>query len=385
MDMEVWTHHNPVRIYFGRGCRGSLADMLADQRALVVCSPRGRHQFESDALLGKALLSSKRFVWMDTVETNPDIHRLRDESKHLLDARVDCVIALGGGSAIDSAKVFALALSPFGSQYSLWELLGAAADLPPGASLPLYALPTTAGTGSEVTPYATVWDHAESRKLSLFGPAVYPHTAFVDPELSATVPYSPTLYTGLDAINQAAESIWNRNMTPMSEMVAHGALKLGMTALPRLLNDLANPDLRGIMAEVGLLAGLAISQTRTSLSHSISYPLTAHFGVPHGLACAFTMPAVLRHNLSADDGRFKRLAKVLSHNEDRELLNLIDAFDKFNQRLSVKVRVQEMVKSLDLLLALSEQMITPGRADNNLSPVNNAVIEKILMSSWNSD
>ena len=144
------------------------------------------------------------------------------------------------------------------------------------------------------------------------GPAVYPHTALVDSELSDNVPYEITLNTGLDAINQAAESIWNRNMTPMSEMLAHKALEKGMVALQGLQNDLKNPNLRDTMAEVSLIAGLAISQTRTSLCHAISYPLTAHFGIPHGLACAFTMPAVLRHNLTADDGRFQRLAKVLS-------------------------------------------------------------------------
>ena len=382
MSIGVWEHHNPVRICFGRGCRESLTEILADQRALIVCSPRGRQQLESDALLGRVLLNTVRLVWMDTVETNPDLHRLQDEIRRLLDAKVDCVIAFGGGSAIDSAKVFALALSLISRHHSLQELLGVAADLPPGISLPLYALPTTAGTGSEVTSYATVWDHVERRKYSLAGPAAYPHTAFVDPELSDTVPYSATLNTGLDAINQAAESIWNRNMTPMSEMLAHRALQLGMTALPRLLNDLENPNLRDIMAEVSLLAGLAISQTRTSLCHSISYPLTAHFGVPHGLACAFTMPAILRHNLSSDDGRFERLSKALSPAGAATLDNLLEHFDMLNQQLKVGEQVREMVGFVGKLFALRQEMITPGRAENNLAATDAVAIENILLESW---
>ena len=323
-----------------------------------------------------------RVVWVDAVETNPDLNRLQDLALDLLDVQVDCVVALGGGSAIDAAKVFALALSPTARHYTLRELLSAVVDLPLGVSIPLYALPTTAGTGSELTPYATVWDHAERRKLSLAGPAVYPHTAFVDSELSDTVSYSSTLNTGLDAINQAAESIWNHNITPMSEMLAHRALKLGMKALPRLLDDLGNSSLRDIMAEASLLAGMAISQTRTSICHSISYPLTAHFGVPHGLACAFTMPAVLRRHLDVDDGRFKRLAKVLLSNEPLKLDTLAQHFDVLNQRLNVAEQVRKMVGSLEAVIALREEMNTPGRVDNSLIQIDEHMLVKIIYESF---
>jgi len=211
---------------------------------------------------------------------------------------------------------------------------------------------------------------------------VYPHSAFVDSELSATVPFHSTLNTGLDAINQAAESIWNRNMTPMSELFAHRALQQGIHALPPLLADLANPKLRDTMAEVSLLAGLAISQTRTSLCHAISYPLTAHFGVPHGLACAFTMPAVLRHNLGADDGRFRRLAGVLYPQAVESTAELLNLFDGLNQLLKVGEKVREMVGSVDALIALQEEMFTPGRADNALAKVNNGAVQFILEQAW---
>lgn len=381
ISLESWQQYNPVQIHLGRGCRVLLAEKLSDHRALIVCSPRGRRHLESDASLSQALRKTKSLVWMDTVETNPDLHRLQDMTKHLLDVQVDCVVAFGGGSAIDSAKFFALALSPIARRYSIQELLDLASDFPVGTSLPLYALPTTAGTGSEVTPFATVWNHSARQKLSLAGPAVYPHTAFVDPEFCDTVPYDSTLNTGLDAINQAAESIWNRNMTPISEMLAHRALKLGMVALPKLLNDLENQNLRNIMAEVSLLAGLAISQTRTSLCHSISYPMTAHFGVPHGLACAFTMPSVLRHNLAYDDGRLKRLEAALDASGSPNI-SLLRRFEDFIRFVGVHEEVKLQVPSLEVLTGLVDEMYTPGRADNNLGSVSSAVIEKILTQSW---
>lgn len=382
MSMKNWAHYNPVQIHFGRGCRASLVEELAEKLVLIVCSPRGRQHLESDAVLSQAIRSTKHVLWMDSVETNPDLNRLQELTNDLQSAHLDCVVGFGGGSAIDSAKAFALALSPAARNRSLRELLSAAAILPVGTSLPLYAVPTTAGTGSEVTPYATVWDHSERRKLSLTGPAVYPHSAFVDSELSATVPYNATLNTGLDAINQAAESIWNRNMIPISEMLAHRALQMGMSALPLLLNDLENLSLRDIMGEVSLLAGLAISQTRTSLCHAISYPLTAHFGVPHGLACAFTMPAVLRYNLTADDGRFGRLAKVLCPEEAESNEALLHVFDRLNQQLQVAEQVRAMVGSLNAIVALRDEMFTPGRADNVLSPLNIELLKNILESSY---
>jgi alcohol dehydrogenase len=384
ISSETWAYHNPVRIHFGRGCRGFLAEFLAGQRVLVVCSQRGRRQLESDPLLAKALSNTLRVVWVDAVEANPDLNRLQTLAMGLLDAQVDCVLAFGGGSVIDTAKVLALAISSAARHNTLLELLSAVVDLPSGVSIPLYALPTTAGTGSEVTPYATVWDRAERRKHSLAGPAVYPHMAFVDPELSDTVSYSSTLSTGLDAINQAAESIWNRNMTPVSEMFAHRALMLGMMALPRLLNDLANSSLRDVMAEVSMFAGLAISQTRTSVCHSISYPLTAHFGVPHGLACAFTMPAVLRRSLGADDGRFERLAKVLLTNEPGKSDTLIRYFNLFNQHLKVADRVRKMVGSLEEVIALREEMNTPGRVDNSLIQIDETILANIICESFSS-
>ena len=104
MSMDKWAHYNPVRFRFGRGCRSSLKEILEGQRVLIVCSPRGRKQLESDSLLGQAICSVKSLIWMDSVETNPDLNRLQDLINDLQDLHLDCVVAFGGGSAIDSAK-----------------------------------------------------------------------------------------------------------------------------------------------------------------------------------------------------------------------------------------------------------------------------------------
>jgi phosphonate metabolism-associated iron-containing alcohol dehydrogenase len=382
MKSAAWGHYNHVSIRFGRGCRLGALDFLDSKHCLVVTSSRGRQRLLNDPVIGASIKRNSDLIWVDSVDPNPDIRSLQSSIHGLSGARFEIVFGFGGGSVIDSAKVLALALGPAGRKFSLYDLFKNVAQLPHNAGLPLLVIPTTAGTGSEVTPYATVWDHEKRRKLSLSGPAIYPCSALIDPDLTDTLPRDVTLNSGLDAINQAAESIWSREITPISEALAQRALRIGLNALPRLMSNLSDGVSRDDMAEASLLAGLAISQTRTSLCHAISYPLTAHFGIPHGLACAFTMPAVLRHNLTADDGRFRRLAAVFQDIGTQDVENLILKFDVFNDVLGVADVVRTAVGSAQELYRLVDEMFTPGRADNSIAAVDRESVLQILRHSW---
>lgn len=377
MSQMSWSFYNPVALEFGRGCRAMLADALANADVcsiLVVASQGGHKRWDSDPVLG-ALATQYTVIWHDEVLENPDLFDLQTAISALRNTPVDAVVAFGGGSAIDAAKVIRSGLAK--PDVPLAERLSQPQQDATSTQLPLYALPTTAGTGSEVTPFATVWDRQAKKKHSLAGPAVSATAAFMDGELMDSLPAHVTLSTGLDAINQAAESLWSRRANSLTLSLAVQALKLGMQALPRLMADNATPADRDQMAEASTLAGLAISQTRTALCHAMSYPLTAHFGIPHGLACAFTMPAVLAHNLPADDGRFDPLAKALGVRHATELLQL---FEQLNQSLGVREVVKQYIPNLTALLALQDEMFTPGRADNNLSPV--TTLEPILRHAW---
>lgn len=376
----TWTFANPVRVHFGRGVRGRLDAALAGRRCLIVTTQRGRGQLSSDPQLG-SLATAAGNAWTRPVTPNPRLTDLEAEIDRVRGQAFEAVLAFGGGSALDTGKVLAVALAAGVAGDGLPDLLGGAAlpqDLEPP---PVHAVPTTSGTGSEVTPFATVWDDREHTKRSLSGAAVLPSAAYVDPALSDSAPQEVTLSTGLDAINQAAESIWNRNATPVTLELAARALQLGLPALPALMDDLAQEGARDAMAEASLLAGLAISQTRTALCHSMSYPITAHFGVPHGLACAFTMPAVLRLNVSADDGRFGVLAhRLLGAGSSVE--DLLHAFEALHRRLDVRRRTRDHLSDLPSLQALAGQMHTPGRADNNLVEVGPAEIRALIAAAW---
>lgn len=372
-----WQFYNPVKIIAGRGSRAQLASLLTDKVLLIVTTIRGKAQFLEDETLAR-MLKSNIITWVDSVKENPRLTDLQAEIDQLQVLKVDAIIAFGGGSAMDSAKALRIGLA-VGDENSLAKLLETPALHQGATQIPLYALPTTAGTGSEVTPFATVWHHEVQKKLSLAGNNVFPSIAIVDAELTDSMPTSVTLSTGLDAINQAAESIWNKNANSITLIFATRALKLGLKALPLLIAGEGGKIERDKMAEASLLAGLAISHTRTALCHSISYPLTAHFGVPHGLACAFTMPEVCNLNLAADDGRFTALAEALIGKPAPEALYQI--FSELNKKLEVATQVMEYVTNLNDLLALQNEMYNPSRAANNLVELKEGDLEKILRKS----
>jgi alcohol dehydrogenase len=366
-------YHNPVDIFFGRGTRQKLINDLSDKLNLVVTSQRGRRQMIDDPIL-KSFALNKKNIWIDNIQTNPDLNFLQNIIDSLSSCKFDFVIGFGGGSVLDSAKALSVALGQSNKPVQLIDLIRNTKKINMISPIPMYALPTTAGTGSEVTPFATVWDNASFKKYSLAGNSVYPFKAIVDPDLVIKDQRNEiAISTALDALNQAAESIWNNNMTPISEMIASNAIKKSVANIGSIEHNSIKID---ALSEAALLGGLAISQTRTALCHSISYPLTARFGVPHGYACAFTMPAVLELNMSTNDMRFERLEKFLGVD------NIQALFHNIYEELDVNASVKKYVPSLDEIYKFIDEMYTPDRANNNLVPVDSKVIKKILKASW---
>lgn len=295
----TYTDYNPVRITAGPGSIDRLFAleplMRTNQRILMVTTSgftdRGiTGQIEAQA---KQHGLTKPILVFDGVTANPELDLLDRIATGLRGEEVTAIIALGGGSVIDTAKAISVAL-PSKLEFPLDMVLRQKQPYEWKTSIPVIAVPTTAGTGSEVTPFATVWDSENQKKYSLDGEMVYPVHALLDPELTLTLPHRETLYTGLDTISHALESLWNKNRTPVSEALALKALSLSNEALPAALKHPAKLQYREMMQQAALLAGLAISRTRTAIAHAISYPLTIRFGVPHGLACGFTLPNIIR-------------------------------------------------------------------------------------------
>lgn len=340
--------HNPVDTRFGWGSLLELADITENQKVALVTFPEARGLGLVDRL--QDLLGDRLVHVVEDVQPNPDVAQLRETYECFWQQAGDCdtVVAVGGGSAIDTAKALIVGTES-GRFDELLALLASGKPFTPARSKALIAAPTTAGTGSEVTPWATIWDSASHKKYSLHLECTWPKVAIIDPQLMLTVPGSVTVSTGLDALSHALESVWNVNANPISDTFAVSAIADILECLPLLKRDLFNPELRSRMALAALKAGMAFSNTKTALAHSISYEMTLHYGLPHGIACSFTLPLVLGLAWGRDESRDRTLQSIFGNDLDKAQRQLRE----FLQNLDVKTEFSDY----GVTAAQAEQMI----------------------------
>jgi alcohol dehydrogenase len=292
----MWSFSNPVRIEFGAGASARAADHIRGRRYALVTYDM---PFFKEKAAQIASAAGAPVVTIDNIVANPDFADLVSSCEKFGKAApaADVIVALGGGSIIDAAKVLA---ASGGSFETVRKHLTGEQPIKGAAITPIIAIPSTAGTGSEVTSWATVWDAGNSLKYSLAHRDLYPEVAIIDPELTLGAPRALTLATGLDALSHSLESIWNVSANPVSANFAVEAAKEIIEALPKLVDDLGNLDLRARQARAAMMAGLAFSNTRTALAHNISYDITLKRGTPHGIACSFCLPAVMQWSIGVD-------------------------------------------------------------------------------------
>ncbi|GAA0366836.1 hypothetical protein GCM10009092_33980 [Bowmanella denitrificans] len=295
---------------------------------------------------------------VDNIQPNPQRKDLESLHQRLKGESVECVLALGGGSVLDSAKV----LSRMLTEQSLSENWLAPECLWEGPPIPVIAIPTTAGTGSEVTPFATVWDSQEQKKYSLG--QVRPTTAIFAPSLTLSLNREQTLYPALDALSHALESLWNRHRSELSESRALKAIALICDALPKTLAQPHNIEARTALQQAAMWAGLAISETKTAIAHAISYPLTLSYAMPHGLACSFTLKAILAEQQACFNVPTQYVDKIKA---------LLD-------KLQLSVEVERFVSPSKLLAEFNTDL-DPTRAANYAGDISHQALKRILERS----
>jgi alcohol dehydrogenase len=379
IDSKNWNHYSPTEIQFGEGIRVQLPKLINNSKTLIVTSKRGRKQLCNDPLLADLAMKDS-ISWIDDISSNPGLEYLQNWISKLNNKIFDVIIGFGGGSAIDAAKIMSAVMAQSINERNLSLMISNPEKYLVKEILPFYAIPTTSGTGSEVTPFATVWDYAQKSKKSLAGLSLFPKTAIIDPELTYGLSFEVTMSTGLDALNQAFESVWNKKCNPFTALLASRSISLSMKALPRLSDDLNDFEARAMMSEASFLAGLCISQTRTAICHSVGYPLTAHFDVPHGYASAFLMNSVARLVLKT----FPDYLKVVSENTGfASPKAMLDKLEEVIKCSSLDNAILSKVSSLEELLKLTDEMFTPGRADNFIVDINDEILKELLKNSLN--
>ena len=323
---KIWNYQNPVSINFGEGIFKKIHQFIGGRNYALITYPDDQFTSYTHSLIKT---SGKPALLINDIAPNPDFELLSVQAKLYSEIKnkPEVIVALGGGSVIDSAKVFSAAGNGFEKIKNFLETKKGGQDL---SSTPIIAVPSTSGTGSEVTCWATIWDKKNSRKYSLAHEKLFPEIALIDPKLMMGKSYELTLVTALDALSHALESIWNVNANTISANHATFAAKSILKVLPKLLNDLTNIHLRTEMASASLSAGLAFSSTKTAIAHNLSYPITLGWGVPHGIACSFTLPTILKSVVGIGGFREESLEEIFGDNLTKAADNLKIYLERFN-------------------------------------------------------
>lgn len=295
----------PTRIVFGAGSferLGALALEQEGRRALLVCDAgiRAAGYFdEAAALLGRSGLEVVPFHDFDENPTSDMIERGTAAAR---DGRIDLLVAVGGGSSLDSAKGINFLLTNGGRMVDYWGYGKAERPM-----LPMIAVPTTAGTGSEMQSYALISDPETHRKMACGDSKAYFRVAILEPRLTATQPVRVTASAGYDAIGHAVEAWVTTRRTPLSGFFAREAWRLLGANFERVLAEPNDLDARGAMLLGASLAGIAIENSMLGATHALANPLTVSFGTTHGVAIAILLRHVVRWNSETADALYRGL------------------------------------------------------------------------------
>jgi len=312
--VEIFTHHNPTRLVQGVGSVARLAEEVAriQRRCMLVT---GRRAIRLNGLLERVqdgLLEARiESVLFDQVEPNPTVATVEEGARFAREKSAAWILAVGGGSALDAAKAISLAAT---NQVKFEDLLGD--QRPERPPLPVLTIPTTAGSGSEVSPDAFITHLGQGDQVRLSSPLLFPRLAILDPAVTATLPEAVTVSSGLDALCHAIEALCSKRRSVFSDLLARSALDRIVHNLPRVR---AQGDDLGARAEMQLgatLAGLAMADAATLVPHALAYPVTVRYDLPHGRAAAILLAAFLTRVRELLPDRVAFVGRVLGGEQD---------------------------------------------------------------------
>jgi lactaldehyde reductase len=355
--------------YFGPGARKELPGVVARlgyKKALVV-TDKGLMKFGvAKMVLDVMDEAGIAYEIFDDVKPNPTVSNVKAGIEACKNAAADFIVAIGGGSSMDTAKGIGIVVN--NPEFSDIVSLEGVADTKK-KSLPIIALPTTAGTAAETTINYVIIDESRQAKMVCVDPNDIPAVAIIDAELMYSLPKSLTAATGMDAMTHAIEGLITKAAWEMSDMFELKAIEMIYKYLPIAVNDPTNPEGRNGMAVAQYIAGMAFSNVGLGVDHGMAHPLSALFDVPHGVACAMLLPTVMRFNVPAALDKYTDIAKAVGVWRDGMTKEeAADAACKAIEDLSALVGTNKHLTDLGIkesdIPALAQQAIqdvcTPG-------------------------
>lgn len=300
----------PQNCVFGLGALKKLPEMLklCGSNSVFLISDRGLEAIGVVEKVRKIIVDAgiKYDEYLDVLP-NPTVDIVTEAANKYKASGATAFLALGGGSPMDVAKAVGV-VAKFGGSITDYEGVGKV----PGDIDPLIAIPTTAGTGSEVTVAAVITDEARNYKLSVLGPQISPRYAVMDPELIMTAPASIAAACGVDAMIHALEAYINTAASPFSDAMAEKALEMIGANIRRFVANRQDVEAACAMMAGSTFAGIAFALARLGDIHAMSHPVSAFFHVAHGVANAVLMPTILEFNALADKGRYAKIYKYIT-------------------------------------------------------------------------
>ena len=302
--MNKFSFFMPTKMVFGPDVvREAGAGLALGKKALIVT---GRSSARRSGALDDVLsVLPGEYVVFDQVENNPSVETVIEGGKVAKEEGCDYVLAIGGGSPLDAAKVMAVLAVNDAHPLQLYQ------DGWQNRALPIVAIPTTAGTGSEVTQYAVLTIAEEQTKKGLGGPDLFPQVAYLDPKYTESLPLDVTIDTAVDALSHLVESYLSQRATEASELPALQGIALWGTTIPALRKKVIDREARAALLLASSLGGIAIAQTGTALVHALGYSLTYYDGLPHGRANGVCMPAYLEYTKTVAPERVDTILELL--------------------------------------------------------------------------
>ncbi|MCH4837979.1 iron-containing alcohol dehydrogenase family protein [Bifidobacterium longum] len=335
----LWDYQQPVAIRFGNGRVREIKDVAAEMGLTEGGLLVSEKLFATNGTAEKIVKDSEGTISeiFSDFSPNPDVTEVDKAAALIREKHLKFVVAMGGGSAMDLAKS---AASIAFTNDSIADYHGTGKAMPQ-EHLPIIAVPTTAGTGSEVTCVSVLTNRALGKKAPIVSDGFFPSVAIIDPELTYSVPPHVTASTGMDVLSQAIEGYWSKGHQPICDACAIHAAPLVFKYLPIAVTEPDNAEARQKMCEASVIAGLAFTLPKTTSSHACSFPLTNIYGIPHGEACGLTLDWFARVNADAQHGRVQEFARAIGFKN-------VDAMADAIQELKVKVGLRTGLKDLNL-------------------------------------
>lgn len=356
--MEKFNYFMPTRMVFGQGVvKKAGKDLALGSKALIVT---GRNSAKVSGALGDVLETlTTPYVLFDQVENNPTIETVIRGGQVAKEAECDYVIAIGGGSPLDAAKV--MGILAVNDRHPL-ELYAKGWETP---ALPVVAIPTTAGTGSEVTQYAVLTIKEEETKKGLGGPDLFPKVTYLDPKYTSSLPLAVTIDTAVDALSHLVEGYLSTRATAASDLVALQGLALWGTTITALKGGEFDQEVRSALLLASSLGGITIAQTGTTLVHALGYPLTYFHDYPHGRANGVLMEEYLAFSKQVASDRVETILELLELNSVEEFGHLMDQlFSTYQGKLILSdEQIQEYAKKAALTRNIANSRGNPSEQE----------------------